>query len=397
MRTDDAAGLRLAVEHLRGLGHTRIALLDGGRTAGAAERRRGYRTAMRRSPALAEIVLPAGLTELEGAGAARAFLALDRPQRAAHRRRRLQRPVRDRLRRRRPAGRAARARGRVGRRFRRHHRGRLPARGADDGAPGRRPPRAPRPCAPSRTASTERSPTTSAPGAPSSSPSSSCAGARRRRRSRDRHRRIASRRDPRDGARRRVGRAPAVTSLQGRIVRSLALGGRPPRSTRRSSSSCPAWACRSTRCRRPGRSSRAGSTPPCSTCRASARAVRGRPVRPSTPSGLTAARWVETAGGRTPGRRARSLDGCAGGPDRRPRPERAPSRLLPRAGRADLRPGAATAASAGRGHPVRLSRRPPRTSSTRPSSTGAAPGSWRCCTRVCATPPRSASRTCRCP
>lgn len=76
VRTDDAAGLRLSVEHLRGLGHRRIALLDGGRTAGASERRRGYRTAMRRSPALTERVLPGGVSELEGAEAARAFLAL---------------------------------------------------------------------------------------------------------------------------------------------------------------------------------------------------------------------------------------------------------------------------------------------------------------------------------
>src|SRR6476661_11059763 len=76
VRTDDAAGLRLSVEHLRGLGHRRIALLDGGRTAGAAERRRGYRTAMRRSPRLAETVLPGGVSELEGAQAARAFLSL---------------------------------------------------------------------------------------------------------------------------------------------------------------------------------------------------------------------------------------------------------------------------------------------------------------------------------
>lgn len=76
VRTDDAAGLRLAVEHLRGLGHSRIALLDGGRTAGAAERRRGYRSALRSSPALAETVLPGGLSELEGAAAARAFLDL---------------------------------------------------------------------------------------------------------------------------------------------------------------------------------------------------------------------------------------------------------------------------------------------------------------------------------
>lgn len=76
VRTDDAAGLRLSVEHLRGLGHRRIALLDGGRTAGAAERRRGYRTAMRRSPALTETVLPGGVSELEGAAAARAWLSL---------------------------------------------------------------------------------------------------------------------------------------------------------------------------------------------------------------------------------------------------------------------------------------------------------------------------------
>ncbi|MFC3804662.1 LacI family DNA-binding transcriptional regulator [Terrabacter sp. MAHUQ-38] len=80
VRTDDTAGLRLSVEHLRSLGHTRIALLDGGRTAGAAERRRGYRAAVRRSPGLVETVLPGGLSELEGAQAARAFLALDAPQ-----------------------------------------------------------------------------------------------------------------------------------------------------------------------------------------------------------------------------------------------------------------------------------------------------------------------------
>ncbi|WP_020143695.1 LacI family DNA-binding transcriptional regulator [Terracoccus sp. 273MFTsu3.1] len=76
VRTDDAAGLRLSVEHLHGLGHRRIALLDGGRTAGAAERRRGYRTAMRRSPTLTEVVLTGGVTELEGAEAARTFLGL---------------------------------------------------------------------------------------------------------------------------------------------------------------------------------------------------------------------------------------------------------------------------------------------------------------------------------
>lgn len=109
VRTDDAAGLRLSVEHLRGLGHRRIALLDGGRTAGASERRRGYRTAMRRSPALTERVLPGGVSEPRGSrGGPR--LPRARRARTAHGRGGVQRPVRDRLRRRGAAGRAPRAR-----------------------------------------------------------------------------------------------------------------------------------------------------------------------------------------------------------------------------------------------------------------------------------------------
>ena len=76
VRTDDAKGLRLAVEHLVGLGHTRIALLDGGRAPGAAERRRGYRAGLRRAGHRGEHILTGGLTELEGASAAAAFLAL---------------------------------------------------------------------------------------------------------------------------------------------------------------------------------------------------------------------------------------------------------------------------------------------------------------------------------
>lgn len=81
VRTDDALGLRLAVEHLRSLGHRRIALLDGGKAAGAAERRQGYRRGMRASPGLSERVLAGGLTELDGASAAGEVLALgrDRP------------------------------------------------------------------------------------------------------------------------------------------------------------------------------------------------------------------------------------------------------------------------------------------------------------------------------
>jgi DNA-binding LacI/PurR family transcriptional regulator len=76
VRTDDAAGLHLAVDHVVGLGHTRIAHIDGGRAPGAAERRRGYRNALRRHRlADAVRIVPGGLTEDDGAAAVRSLLA----------------------------------------------------------------------------------------------------------------------------------------------------------------------------------------------------------------------------------------------------------------------------------------------------------------------------------
>jgi DNA-binding LacI/PurR family transcriptional regulator len=64
------------VDHLVGLGHRAIAHIDGGRAPGAADRRRGYRTAMNRHGLGGHIrVLPGGLTEEDGATAARVLLA----------------------------------------------------------------------------------------------------------------------------------------------------------------------------------------------------------------------------------------------------------------------------------------------------------------------------------
>ncbi|WP_250005545.1 LacI family DNA-binding transcriptional regulator [Actinoplanes sp. M2I2] len=79
VRTADARGLHLAVDHLAGLGHRAIAHIDGGRAPGAADRRRGYRDAMRRHGLSDRMtILPGGLTESDGAAAARTLLT-DRP------------------------------------------------------------------------------------------------------------------------------------------------------------------------------------------------------------------------------------------------------------------------------------------------------------------------------
>ncbi|NGO10734.1 LacI family transcriptional regulator [Streptomyces sp. HC44] len=80
VRTADDEGARQAVDHLVALGHRDIAHIDGGRAPGAADRRRGYRTAMNRHGLSEHIrILPGGLTEEEGAEAART-LSTARPR-----------------------------------------------------------------------------------------------------------------------------------------------------------------------------------------------------------------------------------------------------------------------------------------------------------------------------
>ena len=75
IHTAEAEGLRQAVDHLVELGHRRIAHIDGGRAPGATERRRGYRDAMHHHGLDRHIrIVPGGLTEEDGATAARVLL-----------------------------------------------------------------------------------------------------------------------------------------------------------------------------------------------------------------------------------------------------------------------------------------------------------------------------------
>jgi len=73
---DERAGARLVVQYLLGLGHRRIAHIDGGRGAGAAARRAGYVQAMREAGLGPELrVVPGDYTDVAGARAVEAILA----------------------------------------------------------------------------------------------------------------------------------------------------------------------------------------------------------------------------------------------------------------------------------------------------------------------------------
>lgn len=79
VRSADHVGVAEALTHLIGLGHRRIAFVDGGKGVVAAARRRGYREAMRRA-GLDPLVVPGDHTEEGGIRAGRGLAAAaDRP------------------------------------------------------------------------------------------------------------------------------------------------------------------------------------------------------------------------------------------------------------------------------------------------------------------------------
>lgn len=73
VRSDDAFGATLAVDHLADLGHTAVTYLDGGRAAGAAERRKGFR-ASTAAAGIEATIADGGITERDGAAAATRLL-----------------------------------------------------------------------------------------------------------------------------------------------------------------------------------------------------------------------------------------------------------------------------------------------------------------------------------
>jgi DNA-binding LacI/PurR family transcriptional regulator len=74
---DGERGVELAVDHLVGLGHQRIAHLDGGNASVAAARRRGFRNAMR-AHGLEPVVIRSEHTDVAGAKAVTDLLQRDR-------------------------------------------------------------------------------------------------------------------------------------------------------------------------------------------------------------------------------------------------------------------------------------------------------------------------------
>ena len=74
IRTAEAKGIGLAVDHLVALDHTDIVHIDGGTAPGADQRRRGYRAAMQRH-GLVPHVVHGGLSERDGAQATERLLA----------------------------------------------------------------------------------------------------------------------------------------------------------------------------------------------------------------------------------------------------------------------------------------------------------------------------------
>jgi DNA-binding LacI/PurR family transcriptional regulator len=76
VRAADDRGVGLAVDYLAGLGHRRIAFIDGGRGTIASDRRRGYRATMRRQQLADQIrIIPGDHTEEAGTRATQSMLA----------------------------------------------------------------------------------------------------------------------------------------------------------------------------------------------------------------------------------------------------------------------------------------------------------------------------------